>query len=206
MFEFLKTTIIGGILFLIPFVLIFIILTKAFQIMLRVAEPLGKLIPIERVGGVALANILAIMAILVLCFLAGLAANAKNLKKLQSVIENKVLINLPGYRFVKGITDGFKSNEKAAENFLPVLAEFDDNAQVGFEIERTKKGRVVVYLPGAPNPWSGSVIYVDPSRIIKLDMTPKEVISTLQQLGAGSEKYDALKPTQEATDNEAMES
>ena len=191
--RFVKTTIIGGILFMVPFVILIMILTKAFQIMLKVAEPIDKLIPIETVGGVALANLVAIVAILILCFLAGLLANGKNLKKLQRSIEAKVLINLPGYRFVKGITDGIRSNEKASEHFLPVLAEFDDNSQIGFEIERTNTGRVAVYLPSSPNPWSGTVVYVDPSRIIKLDMTPNEVVKTVQQLGRGSHKFGAVE-------------
>lgn len=192
--SFVKTTIIGGILFMIPFVVIIIILGKAFQIMLKVAHPLEKLFPIEKVGGIALANILAVIAILLVCFLAGLLANRKNLRKMQQTLEDKVLINIPGYRFVKGLTDGYKTNEKASENFQPILAEFDDNAQIGFEIERTDKGRVVVYLPGSPNPWSGAVVYVEPSRIIKLDMTPKDVVKIIQQLGRGSYKYDPVDP------------
>ncbi|WP_224488222.1 DUF502 domain-containing protein [Robertkochia flava] len=199
MLSFIKTTIIGGILFLIPIVIVIIILTKAFQIMMKIAQPLGRLIPVEKIGGVALANIIAVLGILLLCFLAGLLANRKNLKRMQTNLEDNVLINIPGYRFIKGITDGIKSNEKASEHFLPVLAEFDDNAQVGFEIERTDKNRVVVYLPGSPNPWSGTVVYVAPERIIKLDMTPKDVIKMLQQLGSGSHKYDSLDPTAENT-------
>lgn len=195
--KFIKTTIIGGILFMIPIVVIIIIVTKAFQIMLKIAKPIDKLIPIESVGGVALANLIAILAVLVLCFLAGLLANGRNLRKLQRTLESKVLINIPGYRFVKGITDGIQSNEKASEHFLPVLAEFDDNAQIGFEIERTDTGRVAVYLPSSPNPWSGTVVYVDPERIVKLDMTPNEVVKTVQQLGRGSHKFGSLDENEE---------
>ena len=190
--TFIKTTITGGILFLIPFVIIIIILNKAFQIMLKIAKPIGRLIPIESVGGVAMANILAVLAILLICFLAGLVANGKNLKKLQHSLEEKVLIHIPGYRFIKGFTDSMKSNEKASEHFLPVLAEFDDNAQIGFEIERTATGRVAVYLPGSPNPWSGTVVYVEPSRVMKMDITPKEAIKILQQLGKGSKDFDPI--------------
>lgn len=191
--NFVKTTIIGGILFMIPIVIIIILVNKAFQIMLKIARPLDKQIPVDTVGGVALANILAILAILLLCFFAGLLANGKNLRKLQRTLENKILINIPGYRFVKGITDGIKSNEKASEHFLPVLAKFDDNSQIGFEIERTDNNMVVVYLPSSPNPWSGAVVYVDPDRIVKLDMTPKEVVKTVQQLGRGSYQFNKLE-------------
>ena len=37
----------------------------------------------------------------------------------------------------------------------PVLITLDDYEQMAFEVERTAGGKVVVYLPGAPNSWSG---------------------------------------------------
>ena len=54
MANFFKTTIIGGLIFLIPIVVLSVILGKALKIMMVVAEPLDKLIPIESIGGVAL--------------------------------------------------------------------------------------------------------------------------------------------------------
>ena len=43
--------------------------------------------------------------------------------------------------------------------------------------------KVAIYLPGAPNPCSGSVGYFDPSRIEPLDMTVPEVVRIIKRLG-----------------------
>ena len=71
---FLKTTVIGGVIFLIPLIIIVAILGKAFQIMMRVAEPLSALVPIDSVVDIAVVNLIAVALIILACFVAGLAA------------------------------------------------------------------------------------------------------------------------------------
>ena len=110
-------------------------------------------------------------------------------KRILNSLESKLLLALPEYSFVKGMTDSMKSSEEASKSFVPVVAQFDDNAQLGFEIERTEKGDVVIYLPGCPNSWSGSVVYVNEDRVERLDMTVSDGINNIRHLGCGSAKY-----------------
>jgi len=70
-----------------------------------------------------------------------------------------------------------------------VIVKFDDNAQIAFEIERTERGNVVVYLPGSPNPWSGSVGYFEEDRVERLEMSVPDAINNIRHLGRGSAKY-----------------
>ena len=41
----------------------------------------------------------------------------------------------------------------------PVLARFENSWQIAFEIERIPGGIITVYVPGAPDPWSGSSLH-----------------------------------------------
>jgi len=189
LFKLVKTTIIGGLIFLVPIIIIIAILGKAFQLMTLVAKPLGALIPVDSIGGVALANLLAVLAIILCCLVAGIIAKGIYAKRISGSLESKLLMAIPGYSFVKGITDSMKNSEDAAKSFVPVVVQFDDNAQLGFEIERTKRGNVVVYLPGSPNPWSGSVVYFNEDRVERLDMPAAEAINNIRHLGRGSAKY-----------------
>lgn len=185
----IRTTIIGGAIFLVPLVIVVAIAGKAIQLMMVIAEPIDDLIPIENVAGIAFVNILAIVAVLVLCYLAGLSAQSGYGKKLRDSIHTVLLNVIPGYAFVKGLTDNMDSNTEAAKEFIPVIVKFDDNAQIGFEVERSPDNYVVVYLPGAPNPWSGTVAYFKEEQIQKLDMTVRQAIQNIQQLGRGSAAY-----------------
>ena len=68
---------------------------------------------------------------------------------------------------------------------------FDDNAQIAFEVERSGNN-VVVYIPGAPNPWSGSVAYFNVERVKRLDMSVSQTISSIKRIGHGSAGYGEL--------------
>jgi len=186
MMKFIKTTVIGGLLFLIPIILLIIILTKVHSLLLVVAKPLDDLIPLEQIGGVALANILVALMIILICFIAGILATGKYMKKMQSSIVNGILVKIPGYLIIKAFMDGISTTEEASENFNPILVAFDDYEQLCFEVEKASDKKTIVYLPGAPNPWSGSVLYVDNSRVKHLNISVKEALKNLQSLGLGT--------------------
>jgi uncharacterized membrane protein len=187
--SFIKTTIIGGLVFLVPVVIVVAVVGKALKIILQVGKPLGTLIPIDYIGGIAVANFLALLAIALLCFVAGVIARSASARKMYSALDS-ALLAIPGYAFVKGFTDSIDNREEAAKSLLPVIVQFDDNAQIGFEVERSEVGNVVVYLPGAPNPWSGSAVCFSEDRVRRLDITVPQAIQHIRALGRGSAEYN----------------
>ena len=194
MFNFIRTTIIGGIIFLIPIVIIVAILGKAFKIMLQITQPLSKMIPIEAVGGIAFVNILAVLAILVFSLIAGMIAKSKLGQIAFDAIDAKLLIFIPGYADIKSMTESALDEEQTDNPLKPILAKFDDQFQLAFEVERTGNGLVVVYLPGAPDPKSGSVVYLNENRVEPLDVNFKTISESLNLLGKGSGSLISSKP------------
>ena len=186
--RYIKITIIGGLVFMVPVIIVMAVVGKALKIMMLVAKPLDRLIPADSIGGIAMANILALLAVALCCFIAGVIARSALAKKAYRSIDT-ALLAVPGYAFVKGFTESMNSSEEAAKSLFPVIVQFDDNAQIGFEVERTAKGNVVVYLPGAPNPWSGAVFYFSEDRVKRLDLTVAQAIRNIRQLGRGSAQY-----------------
>jgi uncharacterized membrane protein len=68
----------------------------------------------------------------------------------------------------------------------PVLVTFDDHARIGFEIERTAGGDMAtIYLPGAPDPWTGHVVQVRAERIKLLGLNFHEAVALCEQMGRG---------------------
>jgi uncharacterized membrane protein len=184
-FRFLKTTVIGGIVFLVPLIIIIAIIGKALEIMKKVAEPLSALIPIESVGDIAIVNLIAVALIALVCFLAGLAARTVTAGKLVDFLESRILPHIPAYAFVKGMTASVADAEDG-RGMTAVLARLDDYSQVAFEIERVDGGNVIVYLPGAPNPWSGSVCIMTEDRIQPIEATMMSAAQNIRHLGRGS--------------------
>jgi uncharacterized membrane protein len=186
--QFIKTTFIGGLVFLVPIVIVVVVLGEAFEMMVVVAKPMSDWLPVDSVGGIALVNILALAAIALSCFIFGIIARTASAKNINRHL-NKILIAIPGYAFVKGYADSMDRSAEKAKSFIPVLARFDDYSQLSFEIERTPRGNVVVYLPGAPNPWSGAVVFVEENRVERLDMSVSEAVSNIEKLGHGFSKF-----------------
>jgi uncharacterized membrane protein len=142
-------------------------------------------IPVDGVGGIAKANLLALVALLVVCFVAGLFAKSGFASRLVEKLESGFLQSIPGYTFIKGLTGGLTGDDEE-EQLAPVLARFDDAWQVAFCAERLADGRVVLFVPGAPDPWSGSLMIMDEERVQPLDRSMAATVRNLRALGRGS--------------------
>jgi len=184
--DFIKATVIGGVFFLIPLAVVVVVVGKLVHVMREVAGILLPLLPVDTHIGTFVLNLLAVLVIFGFCFLAGLAAQRAHAKKIVAKLEETLLAALPGYAFVKGFGDNLRRSDEVSESFIPVSVQFDDYSQLAFEIEREPHGKVALYLPSAPNPWSGTVVYVDPERVIRLSITLNEALKNIRMLGKGS--------------------
>ena len=185
MLKFLKTTLVGGIFFLIPIVICIAIIGKALAFTKKVAMPLSALIPVDSIGNIGMVNLLALGLVLLICFLAGLAAKLAISRKSVHLLEDRVLSKIPAYELLKSKLQGVVQTE-TVEGMKPVLARFDDSWQMALEIERIPGGVVTLFLFGAPDPWSGSVCYMTEDRVQSLDVPLPSVLRTLKVLGRGS--------------------
>ena len=98
----------------------------------------------------------------------------------------------PGYAFIKGFADNLRQTEEISSSFVPVMVRFDDYFQIGFETEQLPNGKVAIYLPGAPNPWSGSVVFVSNDRIKPLSISLPDALRNIRTLGKGSLNIEGL--------------
>ena len=182
---FMKTTVVGGIVFLVPVVIVLAVLGKAFEIMTRVAEPLAEWLPIISAGDILFVNLLVVLLILLFCFSAGLLARTRKAKSFVRNLETRFLDHIPVYAFIKGMTDSVAEAEQG-NALIPVYVRLDDYSQIAFEVERLEDGSVVVYLPGAPNPWSGSVCVMSADRVATIDASMLTAAGNIRHLGKGS--------------------
>ncbi|MGC1955723.1 MAG: DUF502 domain-containing protein [Gammaproteobacteria bacterium] len=185
MFRFLKTTVLGGVVFLVPIIIFIAVIGKALELTNKLAAPLAERLPVDSVGDLAVVHLLALAILVLVCFVAGLAAKTAFAGRLVQSLEANVLDKIPAYAVLKSKTGSVLNPEDAAD-MRPVLARFDDSWQLAFEIERIEGGQIVVFLPGAPDPWSGSVCVVTEDRITPLDVTVRSAAELMKRLGKGT--------------------
>ena len=193
--KLLKSTLIGGIFFLVPVVLLIIVLSKAHDIMLKIAQPLSDLIPLDKIGGVAIANILVVLLILLICLFAGLLATLPRFKAFQQYLEEKILGPIPGYRVIKAFLNSMELYESSGEKMAPVLVSLENHQKLGFEVERSRGGQVVVYLPDTPSFITGEVVIVSSEQVSTLKVPLPRVKECMEQFGFGTlELMEPSKP------------
>ena len=183
--KFLRTTLVGGILFLVPIVVLAVVVGKALTIVHKVVDPLAAHLPVESIIGLKTPVLLAIGIIVLFCFLAGFVARTVLAKKLISRLETSVLSNVPGYEFLKGMGESSLGAEQQGA-YPVVLARFDDTCQVGFQVDTLENGLVVVFIPDAPNPQTGAVHFMTADRVAPAGVPSSVALKCLKRLGAGS--------------------
>ena len=180
----LTTTVIGGLVFLLPLIVVISVVGKGVALLAQVATPLATRLPEGEVGGVAIATLVTLGLLLLICYGAGMLARAAVGRRMSESFENRLHALYPRYTVIKAMTQGLRSDtdEHAVK---PVLVTFDDHQCPAMEVERTAEGRVVVFLPGAPDPWSGNVVVVRPERVEPLGADMPALNRSLKGLGRG---------------------
>lgn len=183
--PFFRTTLIGGLLFLVPIMVVVAVFGKALALTHKLMDPLAEHIPVETIVGMRTPLLLAIIMIVLFCFLAGLFARTALAQKFVRGLEQAVLSKIPGYEMLKSTGESILG--VADEEGHPVvLMRLDDAWQIGFRIEELQNGLVTVYIPGAPDARSGSILFVTPDRVIPAGVSAAPTLKCLRGLGVGA--------------------
>jgi uncharacterized membrane protein len=183
--QFVRMTLAGGVLFLVPIAVLVIIIGKALSVAHKLIDPLILRLPDQTILGVHLPVIAASVVLILFCFFAGLLARTALAKKAIGWLESTILSNLPGYEFFKDLGEQLLGMEKQAANQV-VLVRIEDAWQFAFLLERLDHGHVTVFVPGSPNPQAGSVYFLTEGRIRPVDVPPTAALKCLRRMGAGA--------------------
>jgi uncharacterized membrane protein len=179
--QFIRTTLVGGVVFLIPFLVITLLIGQALDILARLARPLGRVAPRWVDYGETTQITIAAAGLLVLAFLSGVFARTRPGQALVDWVESSVLGALPQFSFARGVAESLEAGD---EKGRVVLVPSDAGLSLGFLFEEPVEGLYPVFLPDAPQWTAGSVIFVEEAKLHPIDMTMLEATRLLKRLGA----------------------
>ena len=183
--ELLKATMAGGLLFLLPVVLIAIVLKQAMQLVGKIVRPISNYLPVEAVVGVWGETVLAALVLILVSLVAGLVARTNVGRRIMRWFENSLLGGLPQYQMVKSMAEGL-AHVESAEGVDPALVSIEGGWQIGYLLEPLDNGWVTVFLPQAPTPMSGNVMYLPADRVRPLGITIGQAMALVKHIGVGS--------------------
>lgn len=178
--EFLKTTIIGGALFLLPVALVLAVLGHAMRIAAKAALPISHALNFDQVGeiaGVGIVTILAVALLILIAFVAGVVARTTAGTRLSAWFEESFLGNLPQYQMMKSMAQGLTHAEGIIDEFKSVLVKAEGGWEIGYLLEELGNDWATVFLPQAPTPLAGNVRYYpgDCIRPLNISMLQREL-------------------------------
>jgi uncharacterized membrane protein len=184
---FVKSTLIGGIVFLLPIGIVVIVLGKLLGYSRRIGDAAhARLFPGADSDFVPM--LIAACVLVATAFAAGAFARTRLGLRIFSWLEGLILARVPAYTILRqtiGDMAGGAEHLSGASAASVVHVRFDDYSALGFLIERRPDDTAIVFLPGAPSALTGTVVQVDADRLIDTALSPADVVQGMRRLGAG---------------------
>lgn len=179
--EFTKTTLIGGILLIIPLYFSIILLMKAFSVLTQLVSPITSHIT----GIHEFKNLLAILIAIIVCFVAGVIVRTAPGLKAKNIFEHKLLERIPGYTIIRGLTARI-AGKQTDETFAVALVKLEDALCLAFVIEEHEDGAFTVFVPSIPTPAVGAVYIMERDRVHFVDVPFTKAAAVISKWGAGA--------------------
>jgi len=192
--KFLKTTLIGGLVVILPVAILAFAAKWIFGLVSDGIRPLATVLEqhIKHHGFVV--DIIAILLVLTICFLVGLAVKTRLGKWIYAGVDNKILKKAPGYSIIKETVLQFIGNKKSPFSSVALVKIFGNNTlMTAFVTDTHKDGTHTVFVPTGPNPTSGNIYHLEDKHVYSIDVSVEETMRSIISCGAGSQKLiDAM--------------
>jgi uncharacterized membrane protein len=179
--EFAKTTLIGGILVMLPIYLSILLLLKAISGLMGLVAPITEGLP----EALPFREVIAILVLIGVCFICGIAVRTGPGLRAKNAIERSVLEKIPGYALIRGLA-GKIIGGSDEQSFTVVLAEIEDALVPAFLIEDCGDGRCAIFVPSVPTPAAGAIYIIANERVHRVDVPFTQAVSVISKWGSGS--------------------
>jgi len=184
--RFIKATIAGGFFVILPVVLIWMLIEETIGIVDGLTAPIVEKLPVDKLGGLSIATLLAVVLIVLACFITGVLMRTAPVARIGGWLERTLLHPIPGYTLVKALTQRFAGttdDSRFAPAFIHLAPGYHE---IGFIVERHSTGYFTVFIPLAPTPAVGTIRVVAAELVQPIDAPMGVVANSLLQWGIGS--------------------
>jgi uncharacterized membrane protein len=198
--QFLKITLVGGLLVVLPLWLSLLLLFKAIKGAMAMLVPIVKLLP----QTVVHERIVALLLLLLICFGVGLLIRTEAGKRIGDWLEKHLLGRLPGFSIVRGMIRQF-AGEKEEQSFQPALVEIEEALVPAFIIEEHADGQFTVFVSSSPTPMAGAIYILQPERVHPVDVPLRKAMVCVTKWGAGAAEMRAAMRSRGTKEGQPMQ-
>jgi uncharacterized membrane protein len=181
--EFTKTTLVGGLLIILPIYVAVLLLLKAVKGLLGLLDPVASHIPAQQFRGIA-----AILLLVVICFVVGIIVRTGPGLRAKNAVEQAVFEKMPGYTFLRGLTKRLTGSSEE-QTLQPALVEIEEALVPALIVEELEDGSYTVLVPSAPTPMAGSIYILPPERVHPVAVSFTTAIGVFSKWGMGAGEF-----------------
>jgi len=190
--KFFKTTILGGVIVILPAIILSLAFKWLFGVVGNAIEPLTNLaerqLPLNEYNKY-IAPVIVISVIMLGCFLLGLFVRTKLGQMIYMGFENSFLSKAPGYRMIKETVNHLLGKKTSPFSSVALVQIYENDTLVtAFITDEHDNGKVTVFVPTGPNPTSGFIYHLDRKFVHPVDISVENAMRSVISCGAGSEK------------------
>ena len=186
--TFLKTTIIGGLIVIIPLAIIMFVVGDTVVSLVTVTKPLTTDLPFGTFANAVIALLLVTAIIIAVCFTAGFLLSTLWGKAIKNWLEKSLFERIPMYTTLRGLTQKFAGIESAEFPVVEADLYHSDNRVLGVLVDNLPDGRQVIYVPLSPIVTVGQLHILPKERVTETDLSMSETIGCLSQMGLEAKK------------------
>jgi len=179
--ELIKTTLIGGLLVVLPIYLSVLLLAKTVGGLLSLLSPVTAAIPADA----RFRQVIAILIMIAVCLVVGLLVRTSLGRRFKTAFERSVLEKIPGYTLLRGLTKRV-SGDQSDVAFRPALVELEDALSPAFIIGELEDGRYTVLVPSVPTPAAGALFILPRERVHPVDVPFTQAVKVISKWGVGA--------------------
>jgi len=187
--SFFKTTLFGGVLVVLPIVILILVFNWLYQFIADKIKPLTYFLSETAKLQEFLASALAIVVILLSFFLVGLIVKTRLGQYSIEQLEIRFLTKLPLYNIIKETILQLVGTEKKLFKHVALVNLWGNETRVtAFITDEHDDGSYTVFVPSGPAPTAGFIYHVTGSNVQIVDYPIDQAMRTIFSVGAGSKE------------------
>ena len=194
--EFVTSTVVGGLLVVVPVYLAVLLLLKGMKSVAGLVGPIVALLP----DSIPAEGLVSLLLVLIICFVVGVVVRTRSGRVIRERLEMASFGRLPGYSLIRSLTQRLAGDGEESA-WMPALVELEEALVPAFIVEELDDGRFTVFVPSVPTPLAGAVYILRPERVHIIDVPFTQAIKSISHWGSGSRELVAAmrkEPTRSA--------
>jgi uncharacterized membrane protein len=190
--QFLKSTLIGGLVIVLPVWVTVLLLLKAIIGALKMLRPIAKSLP----QSIVHEDLVALALLVILCFAVGVIIRTRPGHHAREWFAKYLFERIPGFALLRSMARQM-AGDVTEQSFKPALVEIEDALVPAFIVEQHADGQLTVFVSSSPTPMAGAIYILPPERVHPVDVPLHKAMVCISKWGTGASAMRAAMRTKE---------